>query len=144
MSSIDWMIDQQQKSGWPMDCSFIVLANQYKAIHDAETRPLLKIKAENDFRKALMLLPEFEPVHSRMIISYVFKNPDAYTPAQKVLILKDHVEYLISKITPETKDTTLAFLESLLPDAREPGQRPGKLNDHPALATLIQNKLNNP
>ena len=122
-----------------MDCAFIVLANQYKAIHDAETRPLLKIKAENDFRKALMLLPEFEPVHSRMIITYLLNNPDNYTPAQKALILKDHIEYLISKITPETKVPIMAFIESLLPDRK----RVGKLGDYPALATLIRNKINN-
>lgn len=139
MSSIDWMIDQQIKSGRPMDCSFIVLAERYKAIHDSETNPRLKIKAENDFRRELMLLPEFKPAWSRAIIAYVFDNPDNYTEAQKKLILKDHIEYLINSITPETKDSILGFLDSLMPSKK----RTGKLGGHPALAALIQNRINN-
>jgi hypothetical protein len=133
------MIDQQIKSGRPMTCSFVVLAKEYKAIHDAETKPAAKIKIENNFRKALMALPEFEPVHSRMIISYLLANPNNYTPAQRTLILNDHINYLISKITPESRATTLSFLESLLPS----NKRAGKLGDHPALAALIQTKILN-
>lgn len=131
------MIDQQTKSGRPMDCPFITLANEYKAIYDAAPGPGQRIKAENDFRKALMLLPEFKPDHSRMILHYLFTNPGNYTPAQKALIVKDHVEYLIAKITPENEKSTIAFLRTLLPDKK----RAGKLEGHPAVAALIQNKL---
>ena len=120
-----------------MDCPFIILANQYKAIHDAAPGPVQRIKAENDFRKALMLLPEFKPDHSRMILHYLFTNPDRYTAAQRALIVKDHVEYLLAKITPENKKSTIAFLTTLLPDRK----RTGKLGNYPAITALIENKL---
>ena len=138
MSIMDTIIDQQVANNRTMNCPMIILAQQYKTLADATNNPNRQFQIENEFRNALVKLPEYTHIHSLAALAYFFKNEDKYTKSQKEQIVQTYLNHIMTNVTPENIIVIKGFLQSLLPGKR----RAGKLGEHPAVAVLVQNRIN--
>jgi hypothetical protein len=134
---MDTIINQQVVNNRSMECPMIVLAQSYKSKADAINNPNRKFEIENEFRKALIQLPEYTYTHSLAALSYFFKNENNYTKAQKDEIVQTYLGHIISSTTPENTTIIKSFLRSLLPSEK----RPGKLGNYPAVELSVQNRI---
>jgi len=134
---MDTIINQQIANNRTMDCPMVLLAQSYKLQADAVNNPDRKFDIENEFRNALINLPEYTYIHSLAALGYFFKNENTYSKAQKDEIVQTYLGHIMNSITPENAVVIKSFLRSLLPTEK----RPGKLSGYPALELSMQNRI---